>query len=167
MWFSLNECELGFCEASPFQIKNEVLLDCDAPTAFSLLAEDRHLEAWLEGCKRARWTSELPRGVGSTREVVLDTIAVREKFVAWEPGVRMTFTGTEISAPLTRRVMEDFRFESLGPNATRFLWTLHYEPRLFMRPIHPIVRAVFRRLFKRSLDRLVVIAKEHGARVVG
>ena len=162
MWFDVEACGLDFCEQSPHRIVNEAVLAVEPARAFALIASDRELGAWLHDFVACRWTSDPPHGVGSTREVTLKALRVREKFIAWEPGERLTFTFTASTLPVMQRAVEDLQLTQVGPAKTRLRWTVHYELRPWVRPFHVLPRAIFQRLFARSAENLVRYATEHG-----
>jgi hypothetical protein len=154
MWFDVEPSDLGFCESSPHRIQKVATLPCDAQSAFRVISSGADLPKWLEDCVGCRWTSAEPYGVGSTRDVELKMLTVRERFLAWEPGVRLAFTVEATTVPLVKRLLEDLQLVEVRPRETRLTWTLHYEPRWFARPIHPVARRVFDGLIGRSAERL-------------
>jgi Polyketide cyclase / dehydrase and lipid transport len=162
MWFAVDPCDLDFCERSPHRMVTEAVLPLDPGPAFDLIASDRELGAWLHDFVACRWTSDPPHGVGSTREVELRMMRVRERFLAWDPGERLTFTFTASTLPLMKRAVEDLRLTPLGPARTRLRWTVHYELRAWAAPLDGIARIVFGRLFARSAENLVRCAAERG-----
>ena len=162
MWFDVDACGLDFCERSPHRIINEAVLAVEPARAFELLASDRELGAWLHDFVACRWTSAPPHGVGSTREVTLKTLSVQEKFIAWDPGERLTFTISASTLPLMNRAVEDLRLTRVAPATTRLRWTVHYELRAWVMPFHALPRAVFRKLFARSTENVARYASEHG-----
>lgn len=98
------------------------------------------------------WTSPAPHGLGSTRRVMLKLLSVDERFVAWEPGRRYSFSIDAISLPLVAKMLEDTRLESVeGGSATRMRWRVAYTPNLVSRLLHPLVRHIFGKMFSTSL----------------
>jgi len=88
-----------------------------------------------------------------TRIVRLKALSVKERFVNWEPGRRITYAMDAISVPLVKQLMGDVHLSPSG-TGTRVDWTLHYRPSLLMRAVHPLARAVFSRMFRDSLRNL-------------
>jgi hypothetical protein len=95
------------------------------------------------------WTSEPPRGVGSTRIVnVLGGAAkLKEHFFIWEEGRRYSFYATETNLPVFRRFGEDYLVEPDGSDRCRFTWTVGIEPTPLGRPGGPLNAILFRQLF--------------------
>jgi len=86
--------------------------------------------------------------------LVLKGLAVRERLIHWQPSERFVIAFETINVPLVSRLVEDFRVEALAPGRTRASRRVYYTPRLAMRLVHPIARAVFGSMFGRSLAAL-------------
>lgn len=153
MWFDVEPCDLGFVEQSRHSLDYEVLLPATPERAFDALSGDE-MRLWFEDFVACRWTSPPPHGVGSTREIELKIVTVKERFLVWEPGKRLTFTIYASTLPITRQMVEDMQLEPAGDRATRLRWRVHYTPSKIARPIHPIARFAFGRMFQRSVDNL-------------
>lgn len=154
MWFTLAPSDLLEGPALPFRFELDAVIPAAPAQVFAVLAEPSTWPSWYADMKRAEWRSQTPRGVGSVRQVVLGGLAARERFVAWQPGRRLAFTVTEASLPLVTKLVEDFVLEPTSVGTTHLTWRVHYAPTWFLRPLHPVLRAVFGWLFARSLDGL-------------
>lgn len=154
MWFALAPCDLLEAPGLPFRFELEAELPAPPARVFAALAEPSTWPLWYADMVKATWTSRSPRGVGSTRQVELKGLAAREQFVLWQPGRRLAFAAIEASLPLVRKLVEDFKLDPTSDGGTRLAWRVHYEPTWYMRPLHPVLRLVFGRLFARSLDGL-------------
>ncbi len=69
---------------------------------FAALADTPAWPTWFPGITGARWTSEAPHGIGSTRSVSLGPITIDEEFIVWEPGQRWGFTFVSTTIPLMK-----------------------------------------------------------------
>jgi hypothetical protein len=165
MRFALEPCELDFCERSPRQIVNDIDLPLDAARSFELCASAEGLGSWLEDFVACTWTSAPPPGVGSTRDVKLTLLTVSERFLAWEPGRRLTFTMTATTLPVFSRAVEDLQFTALSADRTRVRWAVHYDVPVWASLAHPVTRAVFNRIFGRSSRRLERVAAAQARRL--
>jgi len=154
MWFPLKTTEIDFVERSNHRFENEAVIEAPAGRVFDLLVDGDGMARWFADFVACRWTSPGPHGVGSTREIELKALTVKERFLVWEPGKRVAFAIYAITIPLVSRMVEDMELEMLGPSRTRILWRAHYEPSLAMRLVHPIGRAVFGKMFRKSLEGL-------------
>ena len=97
----------------------------------------------------AQWTSPRPFGVGTTRvmKVGFGAITVDETFFRWEEGRRKSFYVNAASAPLFRRLAEDYLVEETGPGSCRFTWTVAAEPAPAGRAGAPVNALLFKSLF--------------------
>ncbi len=150
MWFAVEAQGLGFTRSSPYVLENEAFIDAPPERVFETFATAENQRTWFQDFVACRWTSSAPHGVGAEREIELELLTVKERFLAWEPGKRLTFTIHAMSLPVVDAMVEDMLFEPHGEGKTRFTWRVHYTPKLFMRPFHPILRVVFGKMFKAS-----------------
>lgn len=161
MWFPTTPTELDFTTSSPNKLSFDAIVEARPARVFDIFAKGEAQETWFQDLKAVRWNGPEPHGVGTTREVELKLLTVKERFVAWEPGVRLTFSIDAITLPIVKRMMEDLQFEAVGEKGTRLVWTVHYEPTLVMKPLHPVAKLVFGKMFRSSLEGLVKYAAAH------
>ncbi|MEZ0374555.1 MAG: SRPBCC family protein [Candidatus Sericytochromatia bacterium] len=159
-FFKLTPSELDFAAKAPYCLDNQTLIEAPPEQVFAVLSEsDWH--DWFVDFKSVEWTSPAPYGVGSTRTVVLKTLTVQERFLAWEPGRRFSFSIDAISLPLVKWMMEDMHLEPVeNGRATRFRWRVYYAPAPLMQMAHPIARGIFGGMFKASLNNLKAYAEK-------
>jgi uncharacterized protein YndB with AHSA1/START domain len=163
MWFDVESMPLSFTERSPRHIRNERVIDATPARVFEIFATGEAQREWFQDFVENRWTSSEPHGVGSTREVELKMLTVKERFLAWDPGSRLAFAIEGITLPIVTGMVEDLQFSPASGGGTRVVWTVHYRPSLLMRPIHPVARLIFGRLFRLSLEGLARYASAHPA----
>jgi uncharacterized protein YndB with AHSA1/START domain len=161
MWFPTTPTELDFTTASPNKLSFDAIIEAPPSRVFDIFAKGEAQETWFQDFKANRWTSGETHAVGTTREVELKLLTVKERFVAWDPGVRLTFSVDAITLPIVKRLMEDLQFEAVGEKGTRLVWTVHYEPTLVTKAVHPVVKLIFSKMFRSSLDGLVKYAAAH------
>jgi ribosome-associated toxin RatA of RatAB toxin-antitoxin module len=154
MWFKVKRSGLDIAESAGFSILQERVLDVGADELFELLADVEPWPKWFPGFLEARWLTDPPHGVGSVREARLQTIAVHERFIAWEPGRRWAFTLEAATVPVLKRMVEDYQLEALSDSLCRLTWNVYYTPRLALRPLHPLARPLVGRMFAHALDGL-------------
>lgn len=160
MWFDVAPTDLSFIEQAPFLFENEAVINASPDRVFEILATAEEQTEWFKDWKGAQWLSDPPLGVGSTREVSLRALRVKERFVAWEPGKRISFTIYAITVPLIATMLEDMQLEPMGPSRTRFRWRAYYRPTPAMRVIHPIARSIFGSMFSASTSGLARYATQ-------
>lgn len=150
MWFAVEAQDLGFTKSSPYVLENEAIIDASPARVFETFATAENQTTWFQDFVACRWTSSAPHGVGSEREIELKLLTVKERFLVWEPGKRLTFAIFGSTLPMVDGMVEDMLFEPHAQGKTRMTWRVHYTPKLFMRPAHPILRLVFGKMFKAS-----------------
>ena len=159
MWFKVRASDVTFAESSKKHFAYDFTVAAPPMDAFDLVTRPELLSSWMPDYRGSRWTTSPPPGVGSVREVRLTNIAVHEKILVWEPGERFVFTIVRASAPILKRMVEDFRFEAIA-SGTRVHWTIAYQPKLIASALEPLLAPRFARMFERSATRLSKIAPE-------
>jgi uncharacterized protein YndB with AHSA1/START domain len=150
MWFAVEAQDLRFTKSSLHVLENEAIVDAPPERVFETFATAENERTWFQDFVACRWTTPGPHGVGSTREIELKLLTVKERFLLWEPGKRLTFAIYASTLPMVTGMVEDMLFEPHGEGKTRLTWRVHYTPRLFMRPFHPILRLVLGKMFSAS-----------------
>jgi uncharacterized protein YndB with AHSA1/START domain len=154
MWFQVRPTDMSYTLSSPFQFRNEAVIQAPPERVFEILSTGEEQHKWFKDFVACRWTSAAPHGAGSTREIELKALTVKERFLAWDPGKRLSFCIYACTLPLIAEMVEDMQLEPAEGGATRFRWTAHYTPTLPMRLIHPVARIVFSSMFRASTEGL-------------
>ena len=154
MWFPLQVVDLTYAEGAPFCFLNEAELPAPPDRVWAVLADGSTWPRWFKDFVSTSWTSAAPYGVGSTRDVNLKMLSVRETFLAWEPGRRFAFRIDAITLPLVTAIMEELTLTPVEGGKTRLRWKASYTPTPLMRVIHPVARAIFGGMFKTTLANL-------------
>jgi uncharacterized protein YndB with AHSA1/START domain len=140
---------VGFTAVAPLRATVTREVAAPASEVFDALADASAWVDWFPGLTGGRWTSDGPRGVGSTRQVQLGPLTVDEEFLVWEPGERFAFTFTSTNLPTARAGVELVELVPQGPDRTRVAYTFAVEPVGLPRGLAgasaPIVRAVLSR----------------------
>jgi hypothetical protein len=152
--FTCRPVGLEFVEGASWRFENTVELDAAPGAVFDIFADGESWPRWFADIKRVTWTSPEPKGVGTTRTVVLTTMTVFEHFLAWDHGRRFAFRFVGSSLPLCRAGIEDYRLEEIGPGRTRFFYGVYLEPTLVVRLVGPIAKLQFARMFRRAAEGL-------------
>src|SRR4051794_23537239 len=91
MWFAVEAQPLRYTQTSPRVLENVVTIDATPERVFEVFATAENQRDWFQDFVACRWTTSEPHGVGSEREIELKILTVKERFLAWEPGKRLTF----------------------------------------------------------------------------
>ena len=145
---------VSFVERAPYRFENEGVMPVSAEALFDALVDAPSWPKWFVDMLEARWTSDAPYGVGSTRTVRLKPMSVDERILVFEPGKRFAFRLERVGLPLVRAMVEDYVIEPLGPSSSRLHWVAAYEPTLLMKALHPLMRAIFGSQFRRTVVQL-------------
>ena len=89
-------------------VSNDVLVPASTAQVFGVLADIGHWQTWCTGVSEAIVIGPTTTGVGAMRKVKAGGVRFEERFVAWEDGVRVTFSCLKASAPGFRSLVEDW-----------------------------------------------------------
>lgn len=154
MRFSLDPKPLEFADHAPLRVTESALIRASRTRIFDVFADIGSWTRWFPLMYRAEWVSTQTAGVGAERDVHLHLLgAYRERFIAWEPGARFSFTMTASSTPMAHALLEDFAFTDEGAH-TRVDWVLAADPRLLGKVGRPVLTRVMRKLFFVAGERL-------------
>lgn len=138
---------------APSAFEHTIFTRTDPRTTFDVLVDLEREAEWFPDFVAAEWETSAPHGVGSVRWYQTDAVWLREHFLRWEPGRRITFAASAISLPFVTTFGEDYRL-SPTDDGTRIDWRITYTPRPIFRLFHPIIRPYFGRTFRIAAERL-------------
>ncbi len=143
----LEPADERFLAAAPVRHSETFQIAAPAEEVWRELVAEKPLH-WCRALS-VRWTSPRPFAVGTTRQVKVlgGAMTLQEYFFVWEEGRRYAFYVTKASAPVFRRVAEDYLVESDGPDRCRFTWTAALEPTPLGRLGGPVNGLLFKSLF--------------------
>jgi hypothetical protein len=113
--YQLEERDSTWLAQAPLVVSNEVSVPASAAQVFAVLADIGNWRAWCTGVRETVIVGPLTTGVGARRKVKAGGVRFEERFVTWEDGVRVTFSGLTTSAPGFRSLVEDW---SVAPDPT-------------------------------------------------
>ncbi|MFX0578237.1 SRPBCC family protein [Nocardia nepalensis] len=131
-------------------LHSQRIVAASAQRTFDILATGEGQRGWAEGYRATTWYGTAPYGAATVRDIHLRWITVRERFLAWEPGLRFAFSADAMSIPLARRMIEDITLEPIDTDHCRLVWQVHLDPAAALRPAQSrLVHTVFRPMFDR------------------
>ncbi|MCX4759405.1 SRPBCC family protein [Streptomyces sp. NBC_01275] len=120
-WYPVEEADDSLFASASLYHARSVELPYPAEETWAALT-GTGVSSWTKGMKRLTWTSPLPFGVGTTREIELGgDFVLRERFFRWEEGRRKTFTAVEGTKNIFRHLVEDYVVEPTA-DGSRFSW---------------------------------------------
>ncbi len=124
---------------------------------FATLVDPEPWPRWLSMVQAVVYRSEA-RGVGCERDVTVGTgDVIREHFIAWEPGARLTFYVTHSTSPLPSLFMEDYLLLPVAGGATRLRWTVQMALHAPASLLTPVAKAYFASQAKAGLSSLAAL----------
>lgn len=147
--FRTESVDESFFDAAPFRMATVFEIPRPAEAVWSdLIGEDAL--SWCRIIRRIEWTSPPPYGEGATRTAYLlgGLSVIEERFFRWEAGRRQSFHALSTSAPMWRRLAEDYLVEPISDSSCRFEWTIATEPRALARGANPINRLILETMFR-------------------
>lgn len=160
MWFDMTPATLEWTRDAHSAFHNEAILDATPEQVFDILADIDQWEIWLDEVEEVEWLSDGQPGVGARRLVRLDIMEVKESFIAWEPGLRYTFTMTAATLPLAERLVEDYRLEAVEGGRCRLNWDVYYDPKWYLKSLNPLLSFNFSRMFEQAIRSLAAYVRK-------
>lgn len=142
---------LSFVGSAPAVFVNEAELPAPPSRVFEVLADVASWPRWFDDMRASGWLPGHSGGLGAQRRMELGALTAVETMLAWEPGARFSFRIDSVSLPLVRAMVEDFQLAALPDGRTQLNWRVYYELKPWARLIHPLLRFIFGRQFKRTL----------------
>jgi uncharacterized protein YndB with AHSA1/START domain len=134
-------------------VTNSVVIGRPIEDVFAVLTNVENTGTWFPGNVEEHWTSPPPHGLGSTRRAVTTMFGRRTENDAivteYEPPYRAAMRGTSPNAPFVGTLV--FAPEGDG---TRVEVTSEFNMRGWMRPLGPLVIALYGMAWARGLKTL-------------
>ncbi len=135
---------LEWIDTAPVRASRSRRIGVPADAVWAAIADHGSWTAWFPNISQVE-PGDPATGVGGTRRVhVGSAVTVDEEFLAWEPGVRFSFTLTASSRGGLRSMNEDIRITRDGPSACTVTYTMGLDP-LGGRFLNPILAPVLRK----------------------
>ncbi len=128
---------IEFADAPPRYAEGTAVVDATPEQIWAVLIDHATWPSWFgKALKSVVPTSEPAAGVGSTRTVSLQGgTVVEEEFIAWDEPRLWAFTGTKVSPPAFRKLVERCTIEPLDDGHTRITYRMAFEPAPLIKPL--------------------------------
>ena len=147
---TLTPAGVDFVDDAPLTVETVLTLRQPPQRVWDVLADNDSWPNWFTSCKSARTTSEPGVGVGATRSMHVDLFKVDERFIVWDEPRKWAFTIVEANMPIADTVVEVASLEA-HDGGTRLTYTFAGALKPWLRPLTPVFRWRFERLFRKSL----------------
>ncbi len=150
--FHLEERDSSWLAQAPLVVSNEVSVPASAAQVFAVLADIGNWQAWCTGVSETEVVGPLTTGVGVRRKVKAGGVRFEERFVTWEDGVRVTFSGVTTSAPGFRSLVEDWSVvpDLADPSKSVLTQTMGVALSGTLRPLAGVLRWYLQRATRRG-----------------
>ncbi|MBL8115205.1 MAG: SRPBCC family protein [Acidobacteria bacterium] len=145
--------DLSYLETAKQRLDFSHVVQASPERVFAVLADGASWPRWFVDFKRAEQTSPGPLGLGGTRHVWVGPLNLEERFIAWEPGRRFSFTMLTINLPLVTSLLEDWRLTPEG-SGTRVDYAVRFDVPWWLRPFTKLLLLKFRPMFRKALPNL-------------
>lgn len=151
---TLTPVDLEFFTTASHRIVGRARLSASPDKVFASFARPQDWPAWFPMLRSATWLDGTG-GVGATREVKMGggLGVFRERFIAWEPGVRYAFSMFETTSPLVTQLGEDYRLSPDG-TGTQLDWVMAASPTTLGKIAWPGMKALMSNFFRRGGKKL-------------
>ena len=151
---SLPPCELSWIAKAPARIELTTQLRASPEQVFAAFADAPGWTRWFDNMTEARWLDGATGGVGQEREVKIRVLGTfRERFLAWEPSHRFSFTIVATTSSMIAQLGEDYVLTAEG-GGTRLDWTMGSEPAGMGKLGTPLLRLLLKRTMTRGMKKL-------------
>ena len=151
-YFKCDKVGVEFLEQTKNVFVAREIIKATPEQIFDVFEDAHSWTVWAKPIQKVEWTSPMPYGVGTTRNVhMMGDMIGYEEFVEWERGKRMAFSFVGCSKDATERFLEDYRVTDLGDGSCRVEWYMAMEVRGLSRHMmfmtRPIMRVANRYMF--------------------
>jgi uncharacterized protein YndB with AHSA1/START domain len=146
----MTPAEADFIDRAPLRIDTEVSLTHSPEEVWQVLIDTERWPEWFRALKSARATSNPADGVGATRWVHVDLFKVNHRIIAWDEARRWGVTSLDANIPIAETVVEVATLVPT-PGGTQLTYTFSAALKPWAKPLTPVLKSKFTRLFATSL----------------
>lgn len=149
----LNPKDLPYLDAAAHRLDFSRVVPAPPERVFAVLEDLDSWAKWFVDFKRAEKTSAGPLGVGATRRVWVGPLSLEERFVAWEPGRRFSFTMLDMNLPLLASMLEDWQLTPVE-GGTKVDYRVRFDVAALLKPFSRLLLRKFGPMFEKALPNL-------------
>lgn len=148
---------IDWITSAPVSIEAHAESTASPEAVFAVLADHETWPEWFTAVKSVIVTGAAS-GVGARRRVVVPGLTVDEEFIAWEPGVRWSFTGLAAKPGVLRSLVEDCRLTPLDSGGTAISYAMYLDPPKALVPVMKLAAKQIRRNNTKAMEALAARA---------
>lgn len=149
---------LEWIEQAPVSALGRAVSSASPDAVFAVLADHVRWPEWFPGVKKVEVIGPAA-GVGARRRVHIPGAVVEEEFIAWEPGVRWSFTGTAGKPRFARSLVEDCQLEATPDGGTAISYGMHLAPGPLLAPFARVAAGSLRKNLAKAMQQLAARAE--------
>jgi hypothetical protein len=140
--FELTEQTLAWVDTAPVRAQHLFALPAPTSAVFDRLADVAGWATWCGGVSKVRVDGP-SSGVGAVRTIWSGPARLQERFIEWQPGVRLTFAVVTANLPGIRSFVEDWAVspDPADPSKSVLKIRIGVAPRGVPRPLHRAMSA--------------------------
>jgi uncharacterized protein YndB with AHSA1/START domain len=145
--------DLSYLETAAHRLDYSRVMPGPPERVFAVLQDLDSWPKWFVDFKRAEKTTAGPLGLGATRRVWVGPLSLEERFVAWDPGKRFSFTMLDMNLPLLASMLEDWQLTPVE-GGTRVDYRVRFDVSALLRPFSKLLLRRFGPMFEKALPNL-------------
>lgn len=149
----LDPKDLSYLDTAAHRLDFTRVVPATPERVFAVLEDLDSWPRWFVDFRKAAKTSEGAFGVGATRRVKVGPLSLEERFVAWEPGRRFSFTMLDVNLPLLASMLEDWQLTPVE-GGTRVDYRVRFDVSPLLKPFTSLLLRKFRPMFEKALPNL-------------
>jgi uncharacterized protein YndB with AHSA1/START domain len=141
--FAMAPRDLNWLHHAPVIVRDTFVVPAPPDQVFERIADLGGWAQWHKGVRKVRLDDGPATGLGAVRTVWVGPSSFHERFIAWAPGERLTFTMLGSNLPGMVGMVEDWELTAQpSTGSTVVASTIALDTRAALRPLHRALRAV-------------------------
>jgi uncharacterized protein YndB with AHSA1/START domain len=145
--------DLSYLDTATHRLDFTRIVPATPERVFAVLEDLDSWPRWFVDFRKAVKTSAGPLGIGATRRVKVGPLSLEERFVAWEPARRFSFTMLDVNLPLLASMLEDWQLTPVE-GGTRVDYRVRFDVSPLLKPFTRLLLRKFGPMFEKALPNL-------------